>query len=226
MQMKKKLLPASALILSLVMLSGLPLTALAANTVGVTFRLVGTDADGGYKTWIASKPLTVPADSTASDVLLLALSDTDITPSVVDLGWGGYLSAVTAPAALGGFTLSEHTAGEWPDAVFSGWMFSVNNILSPSGMSDTLISEGDVIVFFYAHDMNDGVDWETSDASGAPALAAPDTDPAVSTAGVSEPEAARSSSTGDAKRNAIWLLLAVTGLSGVLLLLYVTRKKA
>jgi hypothetical protein len=56
-------------------------------------------------------------------------------------------------------------------------MFSVNQRLSDFGMTETPLSAGDSVVFFYAFDRNEGIDWATSDASGAPAFAAPDGSP-------------------------------------------------
>gem|GEM_PF-4648175 len=145
--------------------------------MSVSFRLIGADADGKYTTWIATKTVTVPAGSMASDLFDLALADANLKPTIISNDWGSYLSAITAPSALGGFTLSEDTVGEWPDAVYAGWMFSVNKRLSDYGMTETPLSSGDSVVFFYAYDMNDGIDWETGDASGAPALAAKDVNP-------------------------------------------------
>ena len=146
--------------------------------IEVTFRLVGTKSEDSdtYKTWIATKSYTVAADSKVADVLALALAEANLTPTINAYG---YVSAITAPSVLGGYTLSEATIGEYPDATYAGWMFSVNNILSDAGMNDTALAADDAVVFFYSGDMNDGIDWMTNDASGAPALAAEDVNPAA-----------------------------------------------
>lgn len=148
------------------------------DPITVTFRLIGDDAhDEGthdaYKTWIATKSYSVSPNSKVSDVFDLALAEANLTATINY----GYVSAITAPAVLGGYTLSEATFGEGPDATYAGWMFSVNDLLSDFGMSETSLAANDKIVFFYTDDMNDGIDWATNDASKAPALAAPDLDP-------------------------------------------------
>jgi hypothetical protein len=197
----------AALLLSLLTAT---VPALAADPITVSFRLIGEDADGKFTTWIAAKSFSVPSGSTVLDVFTLALDGADITPTVLDLGWGAYVSAVAAPSALGDFTLSEYIDGEWPDATFAGWMFSVNNALSDAGVSDTVLAAGDSVVFFYTHDMNDGIDWETGDASNAPAKAAPDSDPSPQPL----PDLIASKTSDDA-RILLWLLLGSASLLGL-----------
>ena len=198
-----------AILLSFALALGLPAAA-AADGITVTFRLIGADAGGEFTTWIATKTYAVPADSTVSDVFDLALADANLTPAVTHSDWGGYLSAIDAPSVLGGFTLGEDTTGEGADAVYAGWMFSVNNLLSDAAMTETRLSEGDSVVFFYAYDMGGGIDWATGDASGAPAMAAPDTAPPPRRIpGAGNPK------TGDGGNLTVWLCLGGAGLLGL-----------
>ena len=226
----------SVTLISFTLLFGIfPLAAIAAaGDIDVTFRLVGTDEGGAYTTWIATKDYTVAADSTAAQLFERALADAGITPTFISADWGSYLGAIKAPAILGDFTMGENTVGEYPDAVYSGWMFSVNEVLSPVGMDETALIAGDNVVFFYAYDMNEGIDWATSDASNAPAIAASDVDPATPSPQPSpsspEPEPQPSAQpenprTGDNGGATLWIYMGGASLLGLCIIAITGRKE-
>ncbi len=128
----------------------------AEDEITVTFRLIGADASAEdvdlgagtgssvYRTWIATRTYTLPAGSTVGDLFLRALSDAGLRQSGAE---DGYVSAVWAPAALGGARL-----GDMDNGSRSGWMYMVNGSHPGLGMNAQLLADKDAVVWHYVND--------------------------------------------------------------------------
>ena len=117
----------------------------------VTFRLIGdTVHDGGvrdhdeYVTWIKTTTYEIAKGDTVYDVFLAAIGDYSLSQR----GAGSnYVSAIRAPAVLGGFWLAEFYNGK-----NSGWMYTVNGRHPDVGLQDYVLKDGDEIIWHYVDD--------------------------------------------------------------------------
>ncbi len=128
----------------------------AEDEITVTFRLIGADksaedVDLGagtgssvYRTWIATRSYTLPAGSTVGDLFLRALADAGLRQSGAE---DGYVSAIWAPAALGGARL-----GDMDNGSRSGWMYMVNGSHPGLGLNAQLLADKDAVVWHYVND--------------------------------------------------------------------------
>ena len=173
----------------------------AEDEITVTFRLIGADksaedVDLGtgtgssvYRTWIATRSYTLPAGSTVGDLFLRALADAGLRQSGAE---DGYVSAIWAPAALGGYRL-----GDMDNGSRSGWMYMVNGSHPGLGLNARLLADKDAVVWHYVNDYAYEVrDWFADE--DYPALgdestwvdwsAVPDFDPVADDDGETKPE--------------------------------------
>ncbi len=153
----------------------------SATDITVSFRLVGSTrasadvnlANGSfngaeYKPWVPAKEYTVSGGSTVLDVLEAAVSGTGITFE----NGGNYISSITVPEALGGYTLAAMDNGKR-----SGWMFQIRHAGEEDyhhgtyGVAQQTLLDGDEIVFHYVNDYSYEVDdWAEIGGVGFPAL--------------------------------------------------------
>lgn len=105
------------------------------ETITATFTL---KADTGY--WISGKRLTLEEGDTVYDAFIQALA-TGFTYTGAS---SGYVSSITQTST--GKTLSDE------DAENSGWLYKVNGELPSAGLTDYVLSDGDVIVWYYTED--------------------------------------------------------------------------
>jgi hypothetical protein len=143
----------------------------AISDVNVTIRIVGaslsdapidlTESPGDYKgsvyeTWISTTSYAIAAGSTVYDLFLAALADAGMAHD----NSMGYVTAVSAPAILGGYSLTDKTNGE-----YCGWMFDVNSVMPNAGMDQTSLAEGDAILVYYVNDYM--CEWDSTIAAAA-----------------------------------------------------------
>ena len=117
----------------------------------VTFRLIGdTVHDGGvrdhdgYVTWIKTTTYEIAKGDTVYDVFLAAIGDYSLSQRGAD---SNYVSAIRAPAVLGGYWLAEFYNGK-----NSGWMYTVNGRHPDVGLQDYVLKDGDEIIWHYVDD--------------------------------------------------------------------------
>ena len=151
----------------------------------VTFRLIGATQsahgvdigkgidDAEYVTWIAARSYTMPAGSTAYDLIVKALEDTGLSAKLNRT----YIRAVTAPAVLGGYQLEEFSNGPR-----SGWMYSVNEEHVSESIGSYELKDGDSIIVHYINDYRyEDSQWGSSSGGDSQYwdrwLDAPDVDP-------------------------------------------------
>lgn len=145
---------------------------ISSNKISVKFRLVGAtksteDVDlslgtagyygSEYKTWIATKTYSLSSNATVLDLIEKAANDAGISFDYDD----GYISAVTAPKAYGGYTLSEMDNG-----ANSGWMYTVNGKHPLAAIGQKILKNGDSVVFHYINDYQ----YEQSDLTSSATL--------------------------------------------------------
>lgn len=160
----------------------------------VTFRLIGStlaeeDVDlseglagfhgATYQTWIKTTTYTIEKGDVVADVFERALKDHNLTY----IGGRNWVSAITAPEALGGYTLYERQNG-----ASSGWMYTVNGIHVNKTMDDWVLKNGDAIIWHYINDYNYEDDQWYGGSEGNSStfqlwLKAPDVDPNGSSGG-------------------------------------------
>jgi hypothetical protein len=90
--------------------------------------------------WISSSTFKMKSGSTVADLLDYALSENNMSCEGLDKG---YVSSVT----WGSVTLSEFSNG-----VNSGWMYKVNGELPTVSINNCIISDGDIVEWFYTDD--------------------------------------------------------------------------
>lgn len=118
--------------------------------IRVTFRLIGDTAHDSaskheaYVTWISTTAYTAKEGQTVYDVFVEALSDHGLSQQGASTG---YVSAIRAPAVLGGYLLSNLDNGPR-----SGWMYVVNGAHPDVGMQNYKLKDGDAIIWHYVDD--------------------------------------------------------------------------
>jgi hypothetical protein len=150
------------------------------ETVSVSFRLIGsTKATGDieldkaegedpyngaeYVTWIKTTNYTLTAGSTVADLIVTACNRAGLTQRNAQ---GGYVATVTAPAAYGGYELSEFTNGKR-----SGWMYTIGGAHPGRGVAEQVLKDGDVVILHYVNDYAMEVeDWAALGGTGWPSL--------------------------------------------------------
>ena len=137
--MKKRLFAA---LLVLLLLLPVILAASAAGTV--SFRLVGADRNGNYVTWIPTTEYPVTKLSKVGSILKQAADEHGLTLTGLETD---YISAITAPESLGGYTMAEFTNG--PN---SGWMYTINGLHPGRSVNNFYLKDGDTLVFHYVND--------------------------------------------------------------------------
>lgn len=135
----------------------------AVGAVNVTFRLIGAtkSENSEYVTWISTKSYTMESGDTVYDLIQKALSDAGLGYEMSAY----YLSAVDAPAALGGYSLAELDNGPR-----SGWMFTVNGKHGSLSIGEQVLENGDAIIVHYVNDY-------VYEQDSFPWLNAPDVEP-------------------------------------------------
>lgn len=136
--------------------------ALPAHAAGgtVTFCLIGAERgeNGEYVVWIPEGEYPVNKLSHVGTVLKKAADAAGLTLTGLE---SNYISAITAPEALGGYELAEFTNGP-----YSGWMYTVNGTHPGRGVNARYLADGDVVVFHYVNDYR----YEVEDWSGGSSL--------------------------------------------------------
>lgn len=117
----------------------------------VSFRLIGdSNHDDGvenhdeYVTWIPTTRYEITEGNTVYDVFVKAIAEHGLSQKGAS---GGYVSAVKAPAVLGGYWLSEYDNG--PN---SGWMYTINGSHVSDALTECELKNGDQIVWHYCDD--------------------------------------------------------------------------
>jgi len=136
------------------------------DNITVTFRLIGATksskavdystgtSDSKYVTWVSTKTYKLAKDSTVYNLFTKAMSDAGLSATGAA---NNYVSSITAPSSLGGYTLSEMTNGPR-----SGWMFTVNGKHGNTGLCDTPLKNGDAVIWHYVNDYSYEVsDWSS-----------------------------------------------------------------
>ncbi|TEB16746.1 Endo-1,4-beta-xylanase A precursor [Pelotomaculum sp. FP] len=128
-----------------------------ADSITVSFRLIGDSCHGDagahvkYVTWIATRQVTVNKGATVYDVFTKALNEAGLQYVGAE---SNYVSSIEAPAAYGGYWLSEFSNG--PN---SGWMYTVNGIHPNVGLEYYTLSQGDKIIWHYVDDYKVEAPW-------------------------------------------------------------------
>ncbi|MGN0271776.1 MAG: DUF4430 domain-containing protein [Lachnospiraceae bacterium] len=191
--MKHRKRRVTAMLLALMMvITMLPLGVLAeGGTKTVTVSIEKFVLGQGYI--MEPTMVTVPEDATVEAAINQALTQTGHTANITAGYYGSYIAGVTDPnrgevqvpqkildalAAANLFFVSEDATPDTLDAgdyeltdygqgiyAYSGWLFSVNNVFSSTGISDTTVNEGDVIRVQFSltgeSDVNGNCSWET-----------------------------------------------------------------
>ena len=132
------------------------------STTTVTFRLIGDAAHGEedpagheYVTWVPTTAYTFSGSSvTVGQVFAQAMADAGLSYTGLS---DNYIDSVTAPEALGGYTLIEMDNGQ-----LSGWMYTVNGFHPGLGLNDKVVSDGDEIVWHYVDEpVSETYDWKS-----------------------------------------------------------------
>ena len=140
-------------------------------TVEVSFRLIGADqspedVDIGagkgvsrYRNWVKTRRYDMPEGSTVYDLFVQAMDDAGLKYEGAKTN---YVSAIWAPAVLGGYKLSEFTNGSR-----SGWMFMTNGRHGGLGLKEQVLKDGDEIIWHYVNDFAYEIkDWAGSESQG------------------------------------------------------------
>ncbi|WP_419020513.1 S-layer homology domain-containing protein [Intestinimonas butyriciproducens] len=141
------------------------------NKIDVTFRLIGATLspsgnydlganppvkDSEYVTWIATKSYTVDKNTTAGELLIMALTDAGMRADGIE---NNYIANIYAPDILGGYELAEFTNG-----FRSGWMYSINGKHPEVGVNGYYLKDGDAMIFHYINDYSyECSDWFKND---------------------------------------------------------------
>lgn len=120
----------------------------------VTFRLIGDEKRGnngnyeGYTTWISTKQYTFNdgEDVSVYDVFTDMLDAAGLEYKNTGSDGLVYISTIKAPAALGGYELSEFDNGNG-----SGWMYALNGVYAAAANTVT-VKHGDEIIWHYVND--------------------------------------------------------------------------
>ncbi|MBQ9968180.1 MAG: S-layer homology domain-containing protein [Oscillospiraceae bacterium] len=147
----------SVFILCAVMLLGsIPLAQAADN---VSFTLIGADKQGNYIVWIPETQYAVNKLSTVGKVLKQAADEHGLTLTGLETD---YISAITAPEALGGYKMAEFTNG--PN---SGWMYTIDGEHPGRSVNNRYLKDGEVLVFHYVNDyLYEVEDWSGGESLG------------------------------------------------------------
>ncbi len=134
------------------------------GTIRVSMRLIGAelaaqDVDLGassylpdYVTWIPTTFCVLPEGATVYDLWVKVTGDAGIRSIGADKN---YVATVYAPAALGGYALSEFTNG-----YRSGWMYTINGNHPGFGLKEQKLRDGDVVIWHYINDYSyECADW-------------------------------------------------------------------
>ena len=92
---------------------------------------------GNLETWVEQSEYTVAEGSVVRDVISEALQDNNM---IWDNPTGTYIAGITR----NGTKLSEFTNGK-----YSGWMYTINGIVSNLGVSQQKVEDNDQVVLFY-----------------------------------------------------------------------------
>ena len=126
------------------------------DTITVTFRLIGAslseeDVDVGagkgtsvYQTWLATRTCTLPKGSTVGDLFRMVLEEAGLRQVGAE---DGYVAAIWAPEALGGYRL-----GEMDNGPRSGWMYTLNGSHPGLGLNAQVLTDKDAVVWHYVND--------------------------------------------------------------------------
>lgn len=191
MKHRKRKVTAMLLVLMMV-ITILPLGVLAeGGTKTVTVSIEKFVLGQGYI--MEPTMVTVPEDATVETAINQALTQTGHTANITAGYYGSYIAGVTDPnrgevqvpqKVLDALTaanlvfVSEDATPDTLDAgdyeltdygqgiyAYSGWLFSVNNVFSSTGISDTTVNEGDVIRVQFSltgeSDVNGNCSWGT-----------------------------------------------------------------
>lgn len=119
--------------------------------ITVSFRMIGdtqhengVEGHKGYVTWIKTVNYEVKPGSTVYDVFMKAISDYKLDQKGAE---NDYVTAVKAPAVLGGYWLEVLDNGP-----SSGWMYKLNGADSTNTMSKQTLVNGDAVLFHYTDD--------------------------------------------------------------------------
>lgn len=152
--MKKKLI---SMAIALLMLLQLIPAVSAAGTV--TFTLIGADQQGNYVVWIPETEYAVTKLSKVGSILKTAADEAGLSLTGLETD---YISAITAPEALGGYKMAEFTNG-----AYSGWMYTINGLHPGRSVNNFYLAAGDELVFHYVNDYRYEVeDWSGGDSLG------------------------------------------------------------
>ena len=134
------------------------------GVITVFMRLIGAelaeeDVDLGgkkylpeYVTWIPTVSYALEEGATVYDLWVKATGDAGIRSEGAEKN---YVETVYAPAALGGYELSEFTNGRR-----SGWMYTINGVHPGFGLKEQKLADGDVVIWHYVNDYSYEVaDW-------------------------------------------------------------------
>ena len=134
------------------------------GTIRVSMRLIGAelatqDVDLGassylpdYVTWIPTTFCVLPEGATVYDLWVKVTGDAGIRSIGAEKN---YVATVYAPAALGGYALSEFTNG-----YRSGWMYTINGSHPGFGLKEQKLRDGDVVIWHYINDYSyECADW-------------------------------------------------------------------
>ena len=144
-------------ILCIVLLLGVLPFAQAASTV--SFTLIGADKRGNYIVWIPETEYAVNKLSTVGKVLKQAADEHGLSLTGLETD---YISAITAPEALGGYTMAEFTNG--PNR---GWMYTINGSHPGRSVKNFYLNDGDELVFHYVNDyLYEVEDWSGGESLG------------------------------------------------------------
>lgn len=122
----------------------------SSGSIRVTFRLEGdtvhntADSHDKTLTWIKTTSYTMPEGSSVFDLFDKALGVNGLSYRE---GSMGYISAIQAPQAQGGFWLEQFDNGP-----LSGWMYRVNGVHVQSSARDEILHENDQVVWHYTDD--------------------------------------------------------------------------
>ena len=128
----------------------------ADKTIHVSFTLTGAaqspesvrlDRNTGkveYRTWLPAMTYELPEDATVGDLFVKALAQAGLDSKGVQ---NNYISTITAPEELGGYSLSEFDNGP-----YSGWMYQVNGQFPNVGLNAKHLEDGDVVHWRYVND--------------------------------------------------------------------------
>lgn len=113
-----------------------------AQTVTVTVRVIGPDAEGNDADWLAATSVALPSGKTAWDASEAAFEAAGLGYDAPDTGYGAYLSTITSPF--------NGKAYGWDESTGCFWQFFVNGGSSYDGASGVTPVDGDSVVWYYS----------------------------------------------------------------------------